>query len=289
MKFHLKKKLSIVALAASLLGCKSAMAMASFASPSISVGQQYLNGKKKSGRDGSKMKSIEREKFCPSLLDDLTVWGLGGYMLANEFAGNFGLSDHELFGKYTFAKDAKPAIQSAVKSVRDSVRDLCNSWENKRKIAKYIKNKKKSDDNNGIKRAEYYYQNMEEVLLRFGIDNETSNKLIQIMDMQENSDFDFLCKFRIEYYVCDNTEEITKKINESVFKDFFDKLHGKKKLSIFESESEDFFDFDEGFGYFYALSSENLDGVYYLNIQAHVPTKFHGLTYHVDAKFFWKN
>ena len=285
----IKKKLSIIALAASLLGCKSAMAVSPFASPSISAGQQYFNGKKKSGRNGSKEKSQKRDKVDISLpiptLGDLKVWVPGLYLVANEIAGDLGLSNREFFGKHTIHKDVIPFAHDTIESAREYIDNLKYGKE----IADYIRNRRNLDKERNIVRAKYYYQNLGTLLLCYGVNNEESNKLIQIMDMQENSNFNFLYSFWDGYTTFAN--DVTEGINKSRFKNFFDKLRGEKELGIIKGDSSDFFEFDNDDieGMFYALSFEEKFNMFGLNIQEHRPSKIFGATDFVEAKFVWNN
>ena len=185
-------------------------------------------------------------------MDDLKVWVPGLYLFANEIAGDFGFSDHEFFGKNTIVKVAKSGVQYADEKIPECVDNLKYGQE----IAECIKNRKALDKQCNVKRAEYYYQNLGTLLLCYGVNNEKSNKLIQIMNMQENSDFSFLYSFRNGNGTF--VGDVTEKINKSAFKNFFDKLRGEKKLSIIEGDSSDFFEFDNDDieGMFYALSFE---------------------------------
>ena len=278
-----KKKLSIVALAASLLGCKSAMAVSPFVGgPLVQYGQQYLNSKKKSGRNGSEEKSKERDKIDISLpiptLGDLEVWVPIMCGVTNEVAGDFGLSNHEFFGKHTIHKDVIPFVHDTIDNLKYG-----------KKIVDYIRNRRNLDKKRNIVRAKYYYQNLRTLLSYYGVNDETSNKLIQIMDMQENSNFDFLYSFWDGYTTF--AHNVTEEINESRFKKFFDKLRGEKELRITEGQAYDFFEFynDDIEGMLYALSFEKKSNIFGLNIQEHRPSKIFGMTYFVKAKFFWKN
>lgn len=292
----IKKKLSIIALAASILGCKSAMAMAPLSGNSLtSAGYEYFNGKKKSGRNGSKEKSQKRDKVDISLpiptLDDLKVWVPGLYLVANEIAGDLGLSDHEFFGKNTIVKAAKSGAQYAAKKIPDFVGYL----ENKRKTAQYIRNQKLYDENLRIKREQYYYENLEKVLLKFGVNSEISKKLVKIMNMQENSDgslsYNFLSEF-LKNGEVPAGNNIAQKIDISGFRGFVNQLRGKSKLDI---ERKGRFIFDEK--QHYAVEYlEGFDGKHVFGYQKLRVTNLNSESFHKNgsysydyADFFWKN
>lgn len=230
-----KKKLSIVALAASILGCKSAMAVSPFIISSISAGKQYLNSKKKSGRNGPKEESKERDKVDISLpiptVDDLKILVPVVYGVANEIVGDLGLANLPFFGKYTVAKAARSGAQYAAEKIPKFV----NYLENKRKTAERIKNQRSYDKSLKIKREQYYYENLEKVWLHFGVDAEISKKLVDIMNIQQNSDgslsYDFLYRF-LKNGEVPGGNNIAQKINVSGFRVFVNNLRGESELDI---------------------------------------------------------
>lgn len=290
----IKKKLSIIALAASILGCKSAMAMAPISGNSLtSAGYEYFNGKKKSGRNGSEEKSKERDKVDISLpiptLGDFKVLVPGLYLVANEIAGDLGLSDHEFFGKNTIAKAARSGVQYAAKKTPEFVDYL----ENKRKTAELIKNQKYYDEKSKTEREQYYYENLEKVWLHFGVDSEISEKLVDIMNIQ-NSDSSLSYNFLSGFFkngVVPGGYSIAQKIDVSGFRVFVDNLRGASKLDIdrggrfifgdmcYEVESVDGFDGYQGMGYYKKLRVTNLNS-----------KSFYKSGYFLNdyADFFWK-
>ena len=289
----IKKKLSIIALAASILGCKSAMAMAPISGNSLtSAGYEYFNGKKKSGRNGSEEKSKERDKVDISLpiptLGDFKVLVPGLYLVANEIAGDLGLSDHEFFGKNTIAKAARSGVQYAAKKTPEFVDYL----ENERETAEHIKNQKFYDGYFKIKREKYYYENLEKVWLHFGVDAEISKKLVDIMNIQQNSDgslsYDFLNGFSKNGQVPFGST-IAQKIDFSGFRGFVNNLRGASKLDI--NENGRFIFGNESYSVHFQKGRGMLNAYYYerLRVTNLNSESFHNDGFYYDyADFFWK-
>ena len=235
----IKKKLSIIALAASILGCKSAMAMAPLSGNSLtSAGYEYFNGKKKSGRNGSKEKSQKRDKVDISLpvptWDDLKFGVSALYVVSNELAGDFGWANRAFFGKHTVAKAARSGAQYAAEKIPEFVDYL----KNKRETAKYIKNQRSYDKSFKIKREQYYYENLEKVWLHFGVDAEISKKLVDIMNVEESPEdgglsYNFL-NVLLKNGKVPYGSTIAQKINVSGFRVFVNNLRGDCKLGIDE-------------------------------------------------------
>ncbi len=281
-----KKKLSMVALAASLLGCKSAMAVSPFVSPSISAGYEYFNGKKKSGRDDSKERSKVNISLPIPTLDDLKFWVPASYIVANEIAGDFYLADREFFGKFTVGKGGK--------KVAEKVAEFVDYLKNKYKTAEYIKSQKLYDENSNAKREKYYYENLEKVLLNFGVGTEMSKKLVDIMNIQENSDgslsYNFLSEF-LKNGKVPAGNNIAQKIDISGFRGFVNQLRGKSKLDI---ERKVRFIFDEKqhyvVKYIEGFNGEHVFGYQKLEVAdfSSRSLRKNGYLFYDCAEFFWK-
>lgn len=288
-----KKKLSIIALAASILGCKSAMAVSPFVSPSISAGQEYFNGKKKSGRNDSDEKSKERGKVDISspipTLDDLKILVPVVYGVANEIAGDFGWANRAFFGKHTVAKAARSGAQYAAKKIPEFVDYL----KNKLKTSEHIKNQRSYDESLKIKRETYYYENLEKVLLHFGVDTEISKKLVNIMNIQQNSDgslsYDFLNGFSKNGQVPFGYT-IDQKIIASGFRAFVNNLRGKCKLDIDGEEILIFGDARYAVKHYKGFNSGKLSYHYDMLRVTDLNSKFYrnGASFNDYAEFFWK-
>ena len=164
-------------------------------------------------------------------MDDLKILVPVVYGVANEIAGDFGWANRAFFGKHTVAKAARSGAQYAAKKIPEFVDYL----KNKRKTSEHIKNQRSYDESLKIKRETYYYENLEKVLLHFGVDTEISKKLVNIMNIQQNSDgslsYDFLSGF-LKNGGVPFGYTIDQKINASGFRAFVNNLRGKCKLDI---------------------------------------------------------